>query len=756
MIDRVTLSARDASMRAGLRLLTGYRRAIAKLSTSRFVRGAALLAAMVLGGTPVHGATKTWANPVTGSWTAAGNWTGGVPTATDSAQFNTAGTYTVNFSSVFQQLNDMFFFSTGATVTFERLTSPATLQIINPSGGQNLTISGPTLNLGQSLPVNITVGHDTIINTFGILNVRVGSLLNTQGLLISSQGFNVLSNADVDSTSGSIGDAASSSASASVSGVGSTWTDTGQLIVGGRDGEGTLTIFAGGAVSNTVGYIGDNRTSSGAVLVSDVGSTWTNSDVLNVGLEGPGNLEIVSGGTVSNTTGDIAGNFPGIVGSVTVDGAGSTWHNSSELHVGSVGNATLLISNGGAVSNDSFAIVGRDGGQGAVTVTGAGSTWNIGSSLYLGANDSFAVGAATVTILPGGAVNVAADTVLHPAARLELEGGTLVTATLDDQGGVMVWTSGTLHLTGAGGLSIVPDGLFASLSLNQNTTLHVDHALTINAGAKLFAGGSLMTGSTTVAAGGKLFVGGAMPDFGAGLVNNGDVVFTDPTTVHGPVTNAAGGAITALENVTFSNLVNGSGGFFGAGTMTFNGGISPGASPAAVTIESDVAFGNTNTLFIEIGGATPGSQYDRLTIGGSASIAGNLNVSLINGFTPTGGQQFTILTASSIVNNGFVLTGPAANLFTLLVSGTNVILQTIGLPGDYNHNGVVDAADYVTWRRGFGTTYTQSDYDVWRAHFGQTAGTGSGANAAVPEPSTLALLIVCILAMNSGGRVEVS
>jgi glycoprotein endo-alpha-1,2-mannosidase len=65
------------------------------------------------------------------------------------------------------------------------------------------------------------------------------------------------------------------------------------------------------------------------------------------------------------------------------------------------------------------------------------------------------------------------------------------------------------------------------------------------------------------------------------------------------------------------------------------------------------------------------------------------------------------------------------------------------LPGDYNHNGVVDAADYVAWRKGLGTTYTQADYDLWRTHFGQTAGSGAGtiANTAVPEPTTLMMLM---------------
>ena len=71
----------------------------------------------------------------------------------------------------------------------------------------------------------------------------------------------------------------------------------------------------------------------------------------------------------------------------------------------------------------------------------------------------------------------------------------------------------------------------------------------------------------------------------------------------------------------------------------------------------------------------------------------------------------------------------------------NVAVAPIG-PGDYDGNGVVDAADYVVWRKGLGTIYTQNDYSVWRTHFGQTVGSGAMANAAVPEPATLILLIV--------------
>jgi hypothetical protein len=60
------------------------------------------------------------------------------------------------------------------------------------------------------------------------------------------------------------------------------------------------------------------------------------------------------------------------------------------------------------------------------------------------------------------------------------------------------------------------------------------------------------------------------------------------------------------------------------------------------------------------------------------------------------------------------------------------------LPGDYNGDGSVDAADYVVWRKNNGS---QEGYDTWRTNFGRTSGSGSGAlaGAAVPEPAALAL-----------------
>jgi hypothetical protein len=92
-----------------------------------------------------------------------------------------------------------------------------------------------------------------------------------------------------------------------------------------------------------------------------------------------------------------------------------------------------------------------------------------------------------------------------------------------------------------------------------------------------------------------------------------------------------------------------------------------------------------------------------------------------------------------------------------LVVGTtfDVVLDCPGptLTCDYNSDGIVNAADYVVWRKnegtmaslpndnGIGGAIGQAHYNLWRTHIGQST-SGTISQATVPEPASALLLIL--------------
>jgi Glucose / Sorbosone dehydrogenase len=85
-----------------------------------------------------------------------------------------------------------------------------------------------------------------------------------------------------------------------------------------------------------------------------------------------------------------------------------------------------------------------------------------------------------------------------------------------------------------------------------------------------------------------------------------------------------------------------------------------------------------------------------------------------------------------------------------------VVGAASAVPGDYNRDGNVDAADYVVWRKSMGQQVAAfggadgsgngiidpADYDFWRARFGNTLGSGVADPAAVPEPGATWLILI--------------
>ncbi|MGD9635525.1 MAG: dockerin type I domain-containing protein [Pirellulales bacterium] len=91
-------------------------------------------------------------------------------------------------------------------------------------------------------------------------------------------------------------------------------------------------------------------------------------------------------------------------------------------------------------------------------------------------------------------------------------------------------------------------------------------------------------------------------------------------------------------------------------------------------------------------------------------------------------------------------------------------LRLLGLPGDYNGDNAVDAADYNVWKSAFGSTsqlaadgsgngiVDAADYTIWRDS--AASGSGSLVAAGVPEPGTMLLVMTCLTLGAAVGRAR--
>ncbi|MEQ8847345.1 MAG: autotransporter-associated beta strand repeat-containing protein [Botrimarina sp.] len=103
--------------------------------------------------------------------------------------------------------------------------------------------------------------------------------------------------------------------------------------------------------------------------------------------------------------------------------------------------------------------------------------------------------------------------------------------------------------------------------------------------------------------------------------------------------------------------------------------------------------------------------------------------------------------------------GSGADFESSFLSGTGLLQVTVapetGLAGDFNNDGLVDAADYTLWRDNEGAVegtlenvgevagpIGSDHYDLWVANYGATIFGGASAAAGVPEPGAIALVLL--------------
>jgi hypothetical protein len=186
-----------------------------------------------------------------------------------------------------------------------------------------------------------------------------------------------------------------------------------------------------------------------------------------------------------------------------------------------------------------------------------------------------------------------------------------------------------------------------------------------------------------------------------------------------------------------------------ANALVWNGSPSSAVDLNPAGFNSSVAYGVLNGK--QVGSAqTPDSVSHAIVWSSTAASAVDLHLLLPNSF------QYS--RAYNIDNSG--------NIFGIAFNSSDQRYHAIEwralnrLSGDFNSDGVVDAADYTVWRDSLGQSVSAfsgadgngngmidaEDYNVWSSNFGHIAGSSAGgAAASVPEPATESIVLIGIM-----------
>ena len=545
--------------------------------------------------------------------------------------------------------------------------------------------------------------NDPINDPFGILRVDGGTLLQYSTLIVGDD-------------EESIGDV-------EINGFGSRLTlssssDAPPGIGIGNEGSGFVRITDGGRLDGASASgritIGEETTGYGSVIVRDRFSRLTVGDDLFIGDEGVGYLLIENHGLVHHTDPDdgqvILGNATTGEGEAVVRGEGTFWSMPSVVSIGVVGTGRLSIESG--------AVVDADNGFTGTTTVGTRGNLHLAGGRYL-------------------------------ASSITLDGAAGGHGTINSD--IAVSTTGQLHAGPGQHLRVVGDVANTGL---VNVTGNEDDRSEIE-----FIGGLTNTDPGGGALPGRISVDHGGVRFGSPITNDGTIASTGGNTdFHGEITNGASGliAIGGKSDATFFDTVD-----VTSGTLNI-------AAGSTALFLGDISISPGGAIQVGLDqSATSDGFSTPLQVAGLASLDADITVSLAEGFVPSEGDSFELISAAGGITGGAINTNnfdplPDGLLWNVLLteSGVTALVTDDGginpgggiLDGDYNGDDIVDARDYAVWRESLGQTgqdldadgdgsgtVDSGDYDVWHANFGQVRTAGS-LNTSVPEPATIALL----------------
>jgi len=551
-------------------------------------------------------------------------------------------------------------------------------------------------------------------------------------------------------------------------------TTTSNRMVIGNSGGGFLLVAEQSDVRLRTLTVASQAGSRGDVQVEDAGTLLQVAGLMEIGPNGTGGMSIEQGARLEGGLVYVGSTIQGVHDNNTVDRFTMTDVGTTAKLGGLEANAKSIVE----IKNGAVAEITGVGGAGDATqppvirVTGAGSRIIASDRVQMGSTFS-ENGKSLIFVENSGRI----DTNL------------LIL-------GIGSTTQGTSHseltITGAGSQVNTTGRVFFGGVRDAVGKLDILNGGVLRAGAETFMSATIGTVATARVSGtgsrweqtGELHVGGArdlnsnLVDLGLGTLDidtDGAVIATNAVNVmlRGTLNLQSGMLQSPIIRHDRGGQFNFTGGtlivdnFYG-NLLQQGGTLAAGDSPGLTTVHGEYTLEVGAVLEVEIAGAgTPGVAFDRYDVSGFADLRGTLEVKLLDGFVPALGDSFAFVSGQAGLSAAFAATNlptlPAGLTWQLNSGGTTVLLDVVAATtaGDFNSNGVVDAADYVVWRK---TDGTQSGYNLWRTHFRQTLTLGSSsavsnadnATSAVPEPATILLILtIATLVMCSRQRAAV-
>lgn len=394
-------------------------------------------------------------------------------------------------------------------------------------------------------------------------------------------------------------------------------TITEQLAVGQQE-QGVLRVRDGSRVEvapslNAACEAGTTRNGVGVVAVTGANALLSApSTAFILGREGEGALEVSKGGRVvcqstRLATGDLSVGRA-VIGNADQDALSTaTWQIAGDLDIGEAGFGSLFVIDGGRVEAAS-ASLGRTADSQGNAVAAGQSTWLLSGALVIG--EGTRARACSLGVMRGAVVEVA-------GTRLDLGLGD------DSEAYLGIALAGSMLNAPAATTRIGVQGWARCdvLEGGEWTTGPATLAVAEDATGSVYVGPGAqwrINGPLTVGAAGEGFL----------VVDGGGKV-----TATGPITISSRSRVSGTGTLTSTSLAN-------------NGTLDVGNSPGALMVAGQFSQAATAVLEMEIGGSTPGVQFDTLSVQGGATLGGRLNVRFINGFAPAAGHAFRLLSAS--------------------------------------------------------------------------------------------------------------